>query len=257
MSRLNIGVFGDSYADTSLPLRMEELTTDESWLRYIGEKGHRIHTYALSGTASYHAFKAFQDHHNQYDHIVFCWSYVNRLQNMPHKYARLSSFKEVKQFYETFSFKNYSSDQQAEIVKILLAAEYLTDFTFNSWIQQKMFDDVNKICKEKNIKLVNILPFVVKANTEVDFTNRHGDCLFRLFEVTNKELEINGFMDVRSTHLSKENNEILGQIILDRFAEDKKVIMDLYKEGNFIFKQEITQRYRELCYNYTRLFNTK
>lgn len=253
MSRLNIGVFGDSYADNELVPRMKELTTDESWIRYIKDKGHRITSYALSGTASYHAFRKFKDHHAQYDHIVFCWSFAHRIQNMPQRYARLSSFKSVEQFYDTWAFKIYSTDEQAEIVKILLAYESLNDFTFNNWIQQKMFDDVNKICKEKNIKLVNIFPFVVRATGEVDFSDRHGDCLYRLFDVTNQELNINGFMDVRSTHLSKENNDILGQIVLDRFAEDKKLIMDLYKEGNFVYDKEITNRYVELGYAYTRL----
>jgi hypothetical protein len=115
-----------------------------------------------------------------------------------------------------------------------------------------MFDDVNQICKDKNIKLVNILPFIDNAGNELDFSNRHSDCLYNLFKVTEKEMDMGGYGDVRSTHLTDENNRILADIILDRFAEGKNVLMDLFKDGDFIYSKDITQRYVDMGYDFQR-----
>jgi hypothetical protein len=243
---LRIGVVGDSFADREVNPALKGIVADESWMAYIESKGHKIATYGLSGSASWHAFYNFKKFHEQFDHIVFCWSYPHRMQTIPFKYATCSTYKEVEQFYTSGHYKNYDKEEQSEIVQMVLGYQYLCDFNFNMWVQQKMFDEVNDICRRKNIKLVNLLPFVTRTDQEIDFSSRHGDCLFRLFEVSRKEMEIGNFSDVRSTHLSKENNEVLGQIILDRFIEGKNILMDLYNQGDFKFSDLIYERYSKL-----------
>jgi hypothetical protein len=250
MDKLHIGVFGDSYADRDMAQQLQKFITDESWMSHIESKGHKISTYGVSGSASYHAFTCFLDHYSRFDHIVFCWSYPHRIQSMPDRYAAVSSIQDVETFYKTARFKNFDASEQSEIVQILLGYKFSCNFRFNLWAQQKMFDEVNQICKDKNIKLINVLPFINKANGELDFSNRQGDCLYRLFQVTEKEMDMGGYGDVRYTHLSKENNIILGDIILEKFAEGKSVLMDLFKDGKFIYDSNITQRYVEIGYKF-------
>lgn len=245
MSVLHIGVFGDSYADRTLDPIVAKFKIDESWMAYINSRGHKVSSYGLSGSASWHAFHNFKKFYKQFDHIVFCWSWPHRMQTMPFKFATLATLKDVEQFYTNGNYRNFNGEEQSQIVQMVLGYQYLCDFEFNMWAQQKMFDEVNGICREKNIKLVNVLPFVTRTDQELDFSKRAGDCLFRLFEVSKKELDTGYTSDTRSNHLSKENNEILGQIILDKFAEGKNSIMDLYNQGNFIFSPEITARYME------------
>jgi hypothetical protein len=252
MDKLHIGVFGDSYADRNISAPLSKFKTDESWMAHIVSKGHKVSSYGLSGSASNHAFTCFKDHHHRFDHIVFCWSYVHRMQTMPQRYAPLSGFQDVETFYKTSTFKKFNAEEQSEIVQILLGYKFLCDFKFNYWVQQKMFDDVNQICKDKNIKLVNIFPFINNAGNELDFSNRHGDCLYNLYKVTEKEMDMGGYGDVRSTHLTDENNRILADIILDRFAEGKNILMDLFKDGDFIYSKDITQRYIDMGYDFQR-----
>jgi hypothetical protein len=253
MSKLHIGVFGDSYADRVLDPITAQFKIDESWMAYINSKGHKVSSYGLAGSASWHAVQSFKRYYRQFDHIVFCWSYAHRIQNMPFKYATLSTLKDVEQFYTTGRFRDFDADEQSQIVQIVLGYQHSCDFEFNFWVQQKMFDEVNQICKENNIKLVNILPFVNRLDSEITFKNRAGDCLFRLFEVTSKELDTGPFCDTRSTHLSKENNEILGQIILDRFEEGQNIVMDLLKQGNFKFSDEIRNRYIDYGHKWSQI----
>jgi hypothetical protein len=250
MSSLHIGVFGDSYADRNISPSLMKFKIDESWMAHIVSKGHKVSSYGISGSASYHAFTCFLDHYSRFDHIVFCWSYPHRIQSMPYRYATESSVKDVETFYKTARFKHFNANEQSEIVQILLGYKFSCDFRFNLWVQQKMFDEVNQICKNKNIKLINVLPFVVKANGELDFSNRHGDCLYNLYKVTEKEMNMGGYGDVRCTHLTKENNIILGDIILEKFAEGKNVLIDIFKDGNFIYHPTITERYVELGYKF-------
>lgn len=249
---LHIGVFGDSYADRTIAPVLGKFRLDESWMQYIASLGHRVSSYGITGSASYHAFTCFLDHHEQFDHIVFCWSYVNRIQTMPFKYAQSSSVKDVEQFYSSSNFMRYNKEEQADIVQILLGYQHLCDINFNNWVQQKMFDDVNEICYKKNIKLVNLLPFIVKLNHDISFSKKQGDCLYRLIEVSKKEMEMSIHGDVRSTHLSKENNQVLGDIILQRFFDDKNIIMDLYKEGKFFYNPEIEMRYNKIADDWAR-----
>jgi len=249
---LHIGVFGDSFADRTIAPVLGKFRLDESWMQHITSLGHSVSSYGVTGSASYHAFTCFLDHHEQFEHIVFCWSYVHRIQSMPFKYAQSSSLKDIQQFYSTNSFLRYSKEEQADIVQILIGYQHLCDINFNIWVQQKMFDDVNEICYKKNIKLVNILPFVVKLNHEINFSKKQGDCLYRLIEVSKKEMDMSIFGDVRSTHLSKENNKVLGDIILERFFDDKNIIMDLYKEGNFVYDPEIQLRYKKITNDWIR-----
>ena len=249
---LHIGVFGDSFASRTIHPSMIKHKLDESWMQHITKLGHKVSSYGISGSASYHAFTLFMNHYPQFEHIVFTWSYVNRMQTVPLKYAGISSCKDIEQFYSSNIFLNYSKEEQAEIIQMILGYQYLCDFNFNKWVQQKMFDDVNELCYKKNIKLVNLLPFTLKANYEIDFSNRKGDCLYRLVEVSKKEWQMPTTGDIRSTHLSKENNEILGNIILERLNDDKNIIMDLFLEGNFLYHDEIANRYRKISDHWTR-----
>jgi hypothetical protein len=50
-------------------------------------------------------------------------------------------------------------------------------------------------------------------------------------------------VDNRWCHLSKENNTILSDIIIDSLISKDKNIIDLYKHNGFVYSKEITARY--------------
>ena len=104
---------------------------------------------------------------------------------------------------------------------------------------------MNNICRNKNIKLVNLLTFDDRKDKNfcINLDERSGDCLYNLFSVSKKELPTMGEVDNRWCHLSKEFKTILSNILFDSLNSTEKDIFDLYKHKDFLYDDAITKRY--------------
>jgi hypothetical protein len=253
---MKIGVFGDSFA-TETRNDQYKLETNESWVNTIRQHGHDITTFGEGATSTYYSYTKFLEHYKDFDYIIFCYSSSQRIHNLPHEYRHLSNFMYQEQHLQfSDNFNNLSHDKQAQVRRILEVTRFLQDDDFDKFVVQGVFDNVNKLCCERNIKLVNILPFVNKHIDNqyyVDFNNRSGDCFYNLLRVSVKELPDLREVDPRYNHLSLENNMVLATIILESLNNSYLNVEDLGKDSRFIFDKKITNRYM----NITRHENTK
>jgi len=242
---MRIGVFGDSFADRTAYNPESNITEDESWIADMENAGHKITTYGKTGSSTWYSFQQFLAHHEQFDHIVFCYSSLHRIHHLPEGLEDLSFLTTPDELYALRRNKNLSKQQELEMVRILTGHIPNISSPFDVWVKQKIFDDVNLLCYSNNIKLVNLLTFDDRKdkNLNMSLESRHGDCLYNLFNVSKKELPSMGEVDNRWCHLSKENNTILSGIIFDSLVSNDKNIIDLYKHNGFIYSKEITARY--------------
>jgi hypothetical protein len=253
---MKIGVFGDSYAaETSGHYKPE---SNESWVNNIRQRGHNITNFGEGATSTYYSYTKFIEHYKDFDHIIFCYSSSQRIHNLPHEYRHLSNFmyqEQNLQFSDNFNILRH--DQQGQVRKILEVSRFLQDDDYDKFVIQSIFDNVNRLCKNNKIKLVNILPFVNEHQDNqyyVDFTNRSGDCLYNLLRVSVKELPNLKDGDPRYNHLSLENNMVLATIILESLKNSHLTAEDVSNDSRFIFDRKITNRYRNILRHH---LNTK
>lgn len=242
---MKIGVFGDSFADRFM-CRVNGGIADESWLQYLEDQGHHVECYGLSSTSTWYSFERFLPLYEYMDAIVFVYSHHSRVHSMPKQYRLFAGFanRPIENLTENHMYKNCSSEDRENIMTIVKAANLTSNPTFNLFVQHKIFEEVNKLCREKNIKLVNILPFADEDSIkDFELKSAHGDCLYDLIPVVDKEMEIQNGTDPRQCHLSLENNTILGKVIVESLNSNSPTNINLSKEVNFVYSEEITNRY--------------
>ena len=241
-----IGVFGDSFADRYMHPTLKEMGhVDESWMQYLEDQGHRVKSYGLTSTSTWYSFEQFLHFHKYMDAVVFVYSHHSRIHSMPESYRIFASFagRPIESLIESPAYRNHSSEDQENIMTIIKGSNLTFNNTFNLFVQHKVFEEVNKLCREKDIKLVNILPFDdTRTARDYDLKSAHGDCLYDLLPVVCKEHDFK-MVDPRSCHLSLENNTILGKVIEESFNSSSPKNINLTKEVNFVFSEEITNRY--------------
>jgi len=242
---MRIGIFGDSFADRNPYNPESPFKEDESWIAELEHAGHDITTYGKTGTSTWHSFQQFTAHHEQFDHIVFCYSSLHRIHHLPDGLEDLSFLTSPDELYALRRNKNLSRQQELEMARILTGHIPNISVPFDVWVKQKIFNDINIRCYAKQIKLVNLLTFddrKDKHNT-ILLEERHGDCLYNLFSVSSKELPTMDRVDNRWCHLSKENNMVLADKVFKSLRSTDKNIIDLFKQNGFIYNNEITKRY--------------
>jgi hypothetical protein len=243
---MRIGVFGDSFADRSPHNPDSPFKEDESWIKCIEDGGHKITTYGKTGTSSWWSYQQFLAHHDQFDHIVFMHSSLHRMHHLPDGLEGLHFLNTPDELYETRRNKELSLQQEIEMVRILTGHIINIDVEFDVWVKQKIFNDVNDICRNKEIKLVNVLTFEDRREKHLS-TNldvRAGVCLYNLISVSRTEIPDMGRVDNRWCHLSKERNMVFAKVVIDALELPYPEIIDLYKDPELNKKnKEITARY--------------
>jgi hypothetical protein len=130
----------------------------------------------------------------------------------------------------------------------ILYSEELQLFTY-----QNIFNSVNKLCKENNIKLINLMPFEHNYrsrgnqanNLDIDISDAIGPCLTGLCDVSHNEaIDEHGVFhldmfkglphDNRASHLGTENNKILASIISEIFNLNQLGIIELQNDNRFL-----------------------
>lgn len=243
---MRIGVFGDSFADRNPYNPESPFKEDESWMKWMEESGHEITTYGKTGTSTWYSFQQFLAHHDQFDHVIFCYSSMHRIHHLPEGLEDLSFLSTPDQLYELRKNKNLTQRQELDIVRILTGHVPNISTTFDLFVKQHIFDEVNNLCRNKNIKLVNLLTFDDRKekNYSIDLALRAGDCLYNLFEVSRRELPSMDRVDNRWCHLSKELNLSLSVLLSQSLNSKELRILDLRKHPEFNkVNYDITLRY--------------
>ena len=215
---MKLGIFGDSYAAGG----------KECWPQYLSQNLNIDYdNHSRAGTSTFYSYKKFFEKHEQYTHIVFTYSDPNRIHSLPKMYEGLHYVKPQ------------DTDENFKVIKgvVLTYFRYLQDNLLDSIIQQKIYDDIQDICQQKNIKLVNILPFEPCRFDNIEFTKRKNTFsnLLGLDKISWKELTTArpedydsynyGIPDSRECHLTPENNKILATLVADCFDQNQDRVL--------------------------------
>lgn len=248
MFKLRVGVFGDSFADRAMnPIYMYEGRKDESWIQVLEDSGCNIESYGMGGTSTWFSYEKFLQMHKYFNAIIFVVSHFGRISCMPEEFARYSTCHDPSTLYKSSTFLSLDHEKQNQVLDLVKAANMMKNHTFDKFVVKHIYDDVNNICREKNIKLITLLPFETRNSIEKYNTrNLHGDCLFNLIPTVYKELDVT-HSDSRYCHLSEENNKILGNLMFESLNSNKPPrLIDLSNDVNFVFHPSITERYEKM-----------
>lgn len=251
---MNIGVFGDSFSDMNNVFAV--IKENESWMRYLGDyTNSEVTCFGRSGTSIWYSFEKFKEHYKKYTHIVFCQTSPHRI---PHLYNKFVGFNFIKNIDYINSIGHLSlsdKDVLANIVKVYYS--HLHNEELDIFLAQQVFDQVNLLCKKENIKLITILPFEdlkFQKKYIIDVSNRTGDCLLGLLSIASAEYSLSSdtnatlIYDKRYCHLTKENNQILANIIKTSFESLSRRVfnfdsIDSEDYKMFLFDKKISDRY--------------
>jgi hypothetical protein len=237
---MKIGIFGDSFADFNNAFSNNE---NESWIASLQKTiDAKFGTYARSGTSLWYSFDLFLKNYQSYSHIVFCFTYPHRIHYLPEKF---NGFEHVKDP----GFIKFLPKDQLEFKEIFSVYwKHLFNEKFDLFVCNQIFNVVQDICTQNNIKLVNLLPFDTETGI-YDISKREGDCYLGLQAISSLEIETSTSKrlppigDRRWCHLTKENNDILAELIKKSIDNNTKEIYNLETDKRFVFSKEISDRY--------------
>ena len=252
-----LGIYGDSYADTN-PENLINLELDRApWAMILSNLiGKEMKSHAVSATSIWWSYKKFLKTYKNYDTIVFCYSNYDRWANInsvPYEEDDPDIF--VNQLYHIIS-KDQLSIVNSEAIhiaeKLVDAHPYLYSKQLNIFLYQSIFNDINRICKEAGIQLVNLLPFEdFRKKMEISMDMASGPCLTNLMNITHLEIfaptlkirddekirddRLKVFRtepDLRFCHINPYNNKILATIIKESLDNNIKYL-NLVKDPRF------------------------
>lgn len=233
MDRNKLGIFGDSFADINPSDRIDISAGRVPWPIALNMLLNKKAIYTgNAATSSWFAYKNFLNVHKTIDTAVFCYSFN-------HRWYNINTDSGVAPIYNIISpdqlplvhpdFKNLAK-------KLVDVHPDLHDPQLDVFIAQHIFNSVNDICREQNIKLVNILTFeeVQGASLTLDISNNAGTVLTNLSDIsgnedkhfiaTSKEIELYRqdlfLCDRRFCHINPHNNNVLAHIIRDCLEND-------------------------------------
>ena len=122
---MRIGVFGDGFADRNPYNPESPFKEDESWIADMENAGHKITTYGKTGSSTWYSFQQFLAHHEQFDHIIFCYSSLHRIHHLPEGLEDLSFLTTPDELYALRRNKGLSKQQELEMTRILTEAHQL------------------------------------------------------------------------------------------------------------------------------------
>lgn len=250
---MKIGIFGDSFAAGDL------FHNGVSWPRTLAEKCNcQYDVFARGGTSLFYSYSNFIKHYKKYSHIVFVYTEYTRVQTMP---SHLEHFANVQlpdiENLRVHFHNNVDKDHQEELFYIAKARKYTDDDNFSKFIYQTIFDNVNQICKDNDIKLVNIHPFEKEDNEVISLEKSNGSCLLNLHIVSANEINHDPYewsrastlkhplfkviledVDIRPNHMNTHNNRVLADIISSSFDNINEPL-DLTTVDDFSYNTDI------------------
>lgn len=235
MDRNKLGIFGDSFADLGCRDRIDISAGRVPWpiqLEMLLNK-KAIHT-GCSATSSWFAYKNFLNEYKNIDIAVFCYSFN-------HRWYNINTDSDVAPIYNVISpdqLPLVHPDFKSLAKKLVDVHPDLHDPQLDIFIAQHIFNSVNDICREQNIKIVNILTFeeVQDDPLTIDISNNAGTVLTNLADIAgnedknfianSKEIELYRqdlfSCDKRFCHINPHNNTVLAHIIKDCLENDVK-----------------------------------
>lgn len=221
-----MGIFGDSFAFMAPHW-------NNSWPGLL-ENEYEVSHCAMYGTSVWLAFKHFLKNYSKFTHVVFCYTIHNRTHYLPKNVEHYCFLRG--QVLEHLK-KNMDQEQLEILDAVSRAGMYTNDDSLDKFIYQQVFNEVNRICKVNDIKLVNVMPYE-KTNQDdpiINLDSAIGSCIMGVSWVSQNEIGWSGFTaaDTRMCHLSPENNMALYKIVSAELNKNEINFIDVKKGYGF------------------------
>lgn len=220
---MKLGIFGDSFAECSNGhAHGFKAKPYDGWTVLLTEKLNcETVNHARGGTSIWWSFEKFLEHYKKYDTIIFVHSSFQRYPSVP----KFLGKNELNQEYELYLHGDVGG-RHNEVLNYI--SKYYDDFFPESMLKflcKHVAYEVDKICKNNNIKLVQIFTESIKPKHEENVIinpNSEMSCsrIFNFYhpgsnekvKVDNKVLSFHDILfkelkpDFRACHFNSINN---------------------------------------------------
>ena len=238
---MKISVFGDSYARTfdNYP---DSDSMGKAWWEILAET-YDLDNYGLAGSAAYYSIEQFDQHHSNYDKVIFFMTFPGRvylqrdngietpgyppcITNNFNSYASTASALELLQ-----EISNYSKLDEKKMQSIMDYFLYVLNFDEEEF-KIKLYMDYVKRTRPDAL--------IISAHSMADIASMEMNHWGKKFD----ELMSQGYKEVRKCHLSTENNIIFADLINNWinsgiFTLDKDIFVKPKDSWEHYFKKYI------------------
>lgn len=227
-----LGTFGDSYADPNSP------SGDTAWMNILAEKLNLpVENHGRSGTSVWYSYEKFLQNYQKYSYIVFTYSHFDRINWLPDNFEGWH-FKKPMDQVEPINDKKEKIKALAMKNIVDTYYRYLHNENLQLFIYQKVYEDVENLCTENNIRLIHNFAFE-PCRWEKNMNIRLGNTrnVLSADKISTEETHTYkpgsthtgdiGVPDRRVCHMTQKNNSILADVMLQMFeSEEKTVVLD-------------------------------
>lgn len=220
---MNIGIFGDSYAD---PVSHNPTPT---WIKLLNQHPNfHASSYAVSASNLYYSVEQFKKFYTRHERNIFVATHPGRIwlrASFPHDpYKFISGISTIEAYLDYY--KNFKEPEKTRYTKIFNALEvyiaHIQDNQYEYYLQGLMLQELLSL--DKNLI---IIPCFGHSNSPIDVNGN----LFSIFEKENKAWGIDGVKlqnsDIRNCHMTAENNAILAQKIIDHLENGNPIDLNI------------------------------
>lgn len=236
---MNLGIFGDSWADIN-PAEHRSLKDNRlPWASWISnDLSAKLHCYALSGTGLWWSFENFLKNYKRFEKIVFLYTHYGRWNGLTDDLSSIAHIREPNQIdWVDQDNKDYAQ-------KLIDVYPFLYNDDLNLFIYQQIFDEVNYLCDKYGIQLVNILAFD-REQPKIKISKQKGAVLHNLVDIMNFEIDnserlkkyIGSVYDIRHCHMNPHNNRILADIILENLT-NPNILINVGEDARLSFDEK-------------------
>lgn len=229
---MKLGIFGDSFAECSNGhAHGFKAKPYDGWTVLLTEfLNCNTTNHARGGTSIWWSFEKFIEHYKKYDTIIFVHSSFQRYPSVP----KFSGKNELNHEYELYLHGDISGNQN-EVLRYL--SKYYDDFfpeTLLKFLCKHVAFEIDNICKNNNIKLIQIFTESMKPNHEdyAIINPSHKMNCSRIFnfyypgsnekvQINNKFLSFHDILfkemkpDFRACHFNSINNKLVTDHIIE------------------------------------------
>jgi hypothetical protein len=206
-----IGIFGDSFA-TKWTWRPQGTPADQpAWYEQLGQN-HTVQTHSEPGAGLWWTWREFQKYHKDYERCIVVATAPNRLAIEPvaDRWWRHVGPGWVNQVLNTGTI---TDDKELELLKSLEAWFTHVDQNYVSDVHNLLLDNMRSL---RDSSSLTILPCFNESRRPPHETSLYNISQAEIDHYKIKEKHANPwFYDVRTCHLSRENNRILAKKIRD------------------------------------------
>lgn len=240
---INIGIFGDSYADIN-PIQHRRRDLENLpwglWLEELLDANVTCH--ANSATGLWYSFNKFRKNFHKYNKIVFVYTEYSRWNGLEDGYEGISNIRESNQLQWIIN------EEQIDVGRKLVDIHsVLYNDELNLWIYQQIFNQVNELCYNAGINIVNILPFE-DGKISIDTSKSKGPIFYDMNKLSVNEVQasaklnyyLNKYYDIRFCHLNPHNNKVLAKLIC-RYLNEPNALIHLPIIEDFKYDPELLE----------------